>query len=125
MEMIIGQLRYFLFSLLYGILLMVCYDFFGVFRHFVRHGKIAIWVEDWLFWCVAAVIVFQMIFALNYGMIRFFFVGSLILGMWLYRKLVGQHPIRWICAVFGWLFRPYVWIKKKITKKMAKNSKSP
>ncbi len=124
MEMIISQLRYFFASLLYGILLMVCYDFLKIFRRCVRHGKILLWIEDWLFWCVAAFVVFQMVFALNYGMIRFFFVVSLIFGMWLYRKLVGEHLVSGICAIFAPVHRMYVWIKQKCGKKTAKSKKS-
>lgn len=116
MELIIGQCRYFGASLLYGLGLMFCYDFLRVFRGIVRHGKFSIVLEDWLFWIVAAFLVFQMVFAMNYGMLRFFFVGSLIVGMWLYRKLVGDHFLRGMSALVSWLFRPYVWLHEKLVK---------
>ncbi len=123
MELIIGQLRYFGTSLLYGIGIMFLYDFLEVFRHFVRHGKILLLLEDWLFWLASSVAVFQMVFALNYGIIRSFFVISLVCGMIAYRKLVSRHFVRLLCAVISWIFRPYVWIRNKFVKKKASGEK--
>jgi hypothetical protein len=120
MEMIFAQLRYFSVSLVYGAGLMFLYDFILVFRSFVRHTKLWIVLGDWFFWLAAAVFVFRMVFALNYGMIRSFFVISFIIGMALYRKLVGQHFVHLLCTLLKWIFRPYVWIAEKFDKKMAK-----
>lgn len=118
MELILGQLRYFSVSLLYGIGLMLVYDGFLVFRHFVKHGRFFLLLEDWLFWLLASLFVFQMVFEMNYGIIRSFFVISLVAGMVCYKKLVSKYIIYGICAVITWIFRPYVWIRNKYRKKM-------
>lgn len=125
MERIIGQLQYFTASLLWGVFLMFVYDFILAFRGKVRHGLSAKLAEDLLFWTVAAIFVFQMIFALNYGILRNFFVVSFVGGMFLYRRLAGNHVVRAITAIFGVFFRPCVWICKKISKIMEKHTKSP
>lgn len=125
MEMIIGQLRYFGASLLFGILLMFLYDFLEIFRCKVRHGKIWMFVEDWLFWLVAAVFVFQMIFALNHGIIRSFFILSFIGGMSLYRGLVKKRCICLVLAILDFILRPYVWIRGIIRKKRGTMCKKP
>ena len=132
MEMIVGQLRYFGASFLWGVVLMFGYDFILVFRRKVRHGRVGRAVEDWLFWAVAALLVFQMIFTLNYGVIRSFFVASFIAGMVLYRKVVKDRFVRGAIACIDFVFRPYVWISGKIRnlwekrrKKNEKSSKNP
>lgn len=125
MEMILGQLRYFGASLLWGIALMFLYDLLEVFRCKIRHGRLWLLLEDWLFWLVAAVFVFQMIFALNYGIIRNFFVLSLIGGMALYRAIVKRRVICGILSIISFVMRPYVWIAGKIRKKHGKSKKKP
>lgn len=123
MEMILGQLRYFGASFLCGIVLMFAYDFVEVFRCQVKHKKVAIFLEDWSFWAVAAVLIFQMIFALNHGIIRSFFIISFIGGMFGYRMVAKRYVIKGMCAVLAFLFRPCVWIRRKIAKNSKKNLK--
>lgn len=123
MEMIIRQLWYFGASFLWGLVLMFLYDFLEVFRRKVKHGRIWLLVEDWLFWAVASILVFQMIFALNNGIIRSFFIVSFVAGMVLYRKVAKEHVINAILAVIAFVFRPYVWILEKIRKIRKKSLK--
>lgn len=123
MEMITGQLLYFGASFLWGIFLMFLYDFLEVFRCKVHHGKLWLFLEDWLFWLLAAVFVFQMIFTLNHGIIRSFFILSFIGGMWLYRVIVKRKFVCGVLAVISFILRPYVWIRGKIKKKQEKKAK--
>lgn len=116
MEMIAGQFWYFAASLLWGIVLMLFYDILESFRRKVRHGRIGRLIEDWLFWSVAALLVFQMVFALNNGIIRSFFVISFVAGMAFYRRVAGDHVIHGILALTSLILRPYVWILGKICK---------
>lgn len=125
MEKILGQLQYFAASFLWGVLLMFIYDFILAFRCKVRHRWPGRLVEDLLFWAVAALFVFQMIFSLNYGILRNFFVISFIGGMFLYRKLAKKHVVRAVIAIFHAIFRPFVWFYKKISKILEKHTKSP
>jgi len=124
MEMIQGQLCYVGASFLWGAVLMFVYDFILTARRRFPHGKVLLLVEDWLFWAVASLFVFQMIFALNNGIIRSFFVIAFILGMFLYRKIAKNHVQRGIYAVFALIFRPYVWILEKVRKIRKKSLKS-
>ncbi len=123
MDMIVNQIQFFVASFVYGFGLMFIYDFIGAFRLKVRHNTFAKWIEDWLFWFIAAVIVFQMIFAINYGIIRSFFVLAFLSGMGLYRILWKNYVQKGILAVFTMLFRPYVWILKKLRKNGKKDLK--
>ncbi len=124
MEMITGQLRYVGASFLWGIILLFFYDFILAARQRFRHRKVWILAEDWLFWIIAALFVFQMIFELNNGLIRNFFVIAFITGMCVYRKLVKKHVQMGIISFFRMFFRPYVWIGEKIRKIRKKILKS-
>ena len=54
MEMIQGQLMYVAASFVEGVFLMFLYDFIRAFRMKVKHGRVWILIEDWLFWLLAA-----------------------------------------------------------------------
>ena len=54
MEMIQGQLMYVAASFVEGIFLMFLYDFIRAFRMKVKHGRVWILIEDWLFCLLAA-----------------------------------------------------------------------
>lgn len=123
MELITGQLHYVIASFLCGVFLMFFYDFVLVFRQLKKHGKISLFIEDWLFWSMAAIFVFQMIFALNNGVLRNFFVIAFLLGMLLYRKTVKERLQRAILSMIHFIIRPYVWILKKIQKNRKKSLK--
>ena len=124
MEMIQGQLMYVAASFVEGVFLMFLYDIIRAFRMKVKHGRVWILIEDWLFWLLAAFFVFPMIFTLNHGLIRSFFVIALTLGVFLYRTLVKTHVQRVIYEFFRLIFRPYVWIFKKIKGIRKKHLKS-
>jgi hypothetical protein len=123
MEMIIRQLQYFSASFLCGVLLMWAYDFIILFRMKIRHSRMGRLLEDWVFWFVAAVVVFQWIFDLNYGVMRSFFVVSFTTGLFVYRKVVGNRFVHAVSVIFHQIFRPYVWIRKKIRKREKKTLK--
>lgn len=87
MAFIGGQLIYAIASFLYGFLLMAVYEIIRFLRKRLKHKKWVCFLEDWMFWLVAAILVFQMIFALNNGIMRSFFILDFILGMMLWRKI--------------------------------------
>lgn len=114
MEAIVGQLQYVLASFAWGVALMFFYDFILVFRYMKKHGRFGVFIEDWIFWAVAAILVFRMIFALNNGVLRSFFVFAFLLGMVGYRRVVKERLQKGVVTVCHWIVRPYVWVCGKI-----------
>ena len=117
MELITGQLWYVGASFLWGAVLMFVYDFILAFRGTKKHSIVRLLLEDWVFWGIAAIFVFQMIFALNDGMLRSFFVIAFLLGMTGYRKLVKKRVQKAIRSFVSFMLHPYHWIKKKLIQK--------
>lgn len=124
MELIVGQSRYVLASFVWGAFLMFLYDFILVHRSRKKAGKIRMLIGDWIFWGISAVFVFQMIFELNNGILRSFFVVAFLLGMIGYRKLVKNVVQKVIKAIISFVCRPYVWIRRKIRNLRKKSLKS-
>lgn len=84
MEEIIHEARFFLLSLLTGVLWMFAYDLIRIVRLFVPHKKWLVFLGDYLFWLVGSFIVFVMIYQVNDGIIRGFSVAAMVIGMLAY-----------------------------------------
>lgn len=85
-ELVIAQLRYFLVSFAWGILLMCIYDGIRVFRHYKKHSPFLEGFEDIAFWSIASFFIYRMSFYGNYGIIRAYSLFALAAGMIVYRK---------------------------------------
>lgn len=123
-EAILQEIRLFLISAMFGILLGMFYDLLRIFRRLVKHGVWWVAIEDLLFFLCASLLVFSMIFAENDGTIRFFSMGSLLAGTFLYYISVSQYLV----CFFVWLIRIpvrfLVCIVKKFKKILAKSKKA-
>ena len=74
-----------------GIKLAFIYDGIRIFRFFVSHGKIMISIEDLFFWIYAGMIIFELQLKQSNGVLRGFSVLGMLLGMFLYNKLLGER----------------------------------
>ncbi len=92
-EIIMGQVRFVLFSACLGMFLMAGYDILRLFRFLFRHGKIAVWAEDLLFWCLMSVPAYAVFFLYNDGAIRWYGVLAIFLGSILYEYGLSR-PVR-------------------------------
>lgn len=93
------ELVFLLISFALGEGLVMLYDVFRIFRKVVPHGVIWISVEDVLYWIVAALLIFGMIFQENDGLIRGFAIGGILLGMLFFNHFVSPFLIRSISGI--------------------------
>lgn len=93
------ELVFLLISFALGEGLVMLYDVFRIFRKVVPHGVIWISVEDVLYWIVAALLIFGMIFQENDGLIRGFAIGGILLGMLFFNHFVSPFLIRGISGI--------------------------
>lgn len=96
MEEILHDSRFFLASIISGIGILVCYDFFRILRSVVPHKNWVVFLEDYIFWVFSGIFVFLMIFQWNNGAIRSFALLGLAIGMAMYH-LGPSKPI--VCIV--------------------------
>lgn len=101
------EILFFAASVLTGVGLLLFYDVFRIFRRVVRHNTLAVSLEDFFYWCSAALIIFAMIFKENSGILRGYAFAGILIGAWL----------EWLVEVF---FQK-IWIK--LLKKRKKKGK--
>lgn len=79
-----------------GVVLMMIYDVIRFLRHFIRHHGIVVAIEDLLFWTIASLSIFYLLFLENSGRVRMYAIGGTALGMVLYYVLWGRRWMNWL-----------------------------
>lgn len=97
---IIGQLRFLLLSLCLGMAYMAGYDILRLFRWLVPHNKGWVWIEDLIYWCLAAFPGFYVFFLFNQGVIRWYGILSVFLGALLYEMGISRVVRQWGNRIF-------------------------
>lgn len=124
---IINEVYFLLSSILMGIFITFVYDFLLIWRRLFRHRPFFVSLEDFVFWVACAIAVFYMLYEENNGILRWFAVFGAAMGMLIYKKIIGDHFVKIISVciekeiyvvrkILGFIFRPIVWLLKKIKK---------
>lgn len=106
-DFILAEVNFFLVSFLYGALLFFAYDILVIFRNIIRHARFVMAIEDIGFWITAGILIFCMMYFVNNGVIRYYAVISVLLGMKLYQIILGKHVV-YVGSRFG------LWIKRLV-----------
>lgn len=113
---IIVEVNFFGISFLCGFGLIFTYDLFRILRRLIPHHTIVIAVQDFVYWVVAGVFLFSMMYRYNNGIIRLFSILGILLGMIFYQYVLSDIWIRLVTRFIKFLFAPAVFIMKKIRK---------
>lgn len=108
-----------------GFILGVLFDIFRIIRRAVNAGNVVTGVLDFLFWVLAAVLVFGTIFIINNGEVRAYEFLALALGLVLYFVCISRAFVRFSLFLIKWtkkivtavcriLFFPVKWILKAL-----------
>ena len=101
------EVRFFLVSILAGVILLVLYDILRILRIILKPGAIQIGIQDVLFWIAAGVFIFRMMYQMNDGIVRGFSVVGIFLGMLVYKYSISDwlvHSVsKGILTLFGWI----------------------
>jgi spore cortex biosynthesis protein YabQ len=85
-----SQVYVFLCTVIGGMVIALIYDFFRIFRRAVKTGGFITYVQDLLYWILAAVIMFLTFYYSNDGELRaYMFIGAFI-GVVLYVFLFSK-----------------------------------
>ena len=76
-----------------GVKLALFYDIIRIFRFMISHRNFVISVEDFLFWIYATLVIFRLQLEQSDGVLRGFSVLGMLLGMFLYNKLLGERLV--------------------------------
>lgn len=96
---IIREWNFWLASVLAGAGMAFLYDIFRLFRRLIRHGRLAVDLEDILYWAVCFGISFALLYYGNNGVIRFAAVIGAAVGMLVYVATLGRFfcPVQLCC----------------------------
>lgn len=113
------ELHFFAFCILWGGLVLLTYDILRVIRRLIKHGNLFLAVEDLIFWIIAGVFIFIMIYRQNNGIIRGFAVMGMTAGMLLYNMLVGDRLVNIVVKLIRILIKPFTALLRLIRKRLA------
>lgn len=124
---IVGEIWFLAHSLLLGVWIIILYDCLRILRKVIKHVGIIITLEDILFWIVCAFLIFRMLYNENDGVLRWFSVGGIILGMLIcqytisepivkYLSLLINKVIEYLFKIIRVLTKPFVFVGSKTGK---------
>lgn len=105
------ELLLFVHSLWSGVVVAVAYDLFRIFRNVCRHSSFWIGVEDLLYWCGCGIYLFAQMYQENDGIIRFYVLGGVALGIAMYHWSISGILVKY--GILFWRI-PLKWIRKGI-----------
>ena len=112
------QINYFLLSLLLGVLLCIVFDFFRVLRLIGLNGKISVFIEDMLFFIIAALSIFVFYMKITDGKFRLIVPISALLGFIIYRLTIGKLLFFCIKKIVNLIIKLFNFVYKNITLKV-------
>lgn len=104
-EEIILEVKFFLISIVCGILMLIVYDILRILRRVIKHPGYLVALEDLLFWISGSFFIFTMIYKENYGILRSFSILGMVLGMVFYHNLVGDFLAEGISKGINWILK--------------------
>lgn len=110
------ELQFFLISILWGGILLLAYDVLRILRRLIKHGSILIAFEDLIFWILASIFIFAMMYRENNGIIRGFSILGMAIGMVLYHNILSDLVVAWITKLIHTLLRPFMFAYKRVKK---------
>lgn len=92
-QAIVIELRFFITSLLWGVILLVSYDVLRIIRRVIKHNAFFVGLEDVIYWVIASVLIFQMMYKQNSGIIRGFAILAIFTGMLIYHGSISDFVV--------------------------------
>ena len=91
---LINQVNLIVFRLLSGIITGVFFDVYRLIRGFENPNRFLTAIQDLLFWTLTAIVVFIFLMYTNEGYLNFYVYVCLIIGVYLYLKLLSKTFIK-------------------------------
>lgn len=98
---IVFESMFLVHSILMGIIITSCYDILQIFRKVVKHSKVFISIEDFVFWIFCSIAVFLMLYKENNGTLRWFAIGGATLGMLVYKNTISPYIVLFMSTMIN------------------------
>jgi len=84
------QIKLVLYAVAAGVLTGLFFDIYRIIRGFENPNKVLTFVEDALFWVLAAVLVFLFLFTTRYIYIGLYLYMYIAIGLYIYLKFISK-----------------------------------
>ena len=98
------------YAILWGLELAFFYDGLNILRNVMRHKEIFIYIEDFIYWLSAALFVFDRLYKIGNGQIRWYMALGVGIGMFFYKLTVSK----WLVKGASFILQKILWILGKI-----------
>lgn len=95
-ETISTELSFFLHAAFMGVILSGTYDVLRILRRIRSHGWFSIAIEDGIYWIGTALYISYVLMKENNGVIRWFFVLGMFLGMIIYNVTISRYIVGFV-----------------------------
>lgn len=114
------EVSIFLEAAWYGMMIAASYDILRILRRIIKHSDILVSVEDFVFWVIAGIAIFAMIFQCNDGIVRGYIFLALFIGASLYHNSVSKVIVKYLSKILNFfltflLKKPLKWSRILIT----------
>lgn len=124
------QLSVFIWSCFFGVCLGALYIVLRILRLIIKHNKIFVFIEDFIFMALSGVLTFLFCIGFNRGEVRFYILLGVIIGSLLFVNTIGQLVIivinfvlKYLRRFFSIIFKPFKPIIQKLQEKCHKKTK--
>lgn len=88
---IIIEAKFMLQALFLGMILLFLYELLSIIRQVFPHGRFVLAAEDLLYWSANTFLIFKLLFKYNFGIIRWFVILGVCLGMLICKAALGKN----------------------------------
>lgn len=100
-----NQAYVFLNCILGGAIIAFIYDVFRVRRRTIKSGNLIVYLEDFVYWIIVALVLFAVVYRSNEGEIRGYLILGMIIGIILYILLLSRVVMRFFLFLVRILYR--------------------
>lgn len=104
------------YAILWGLELAIFYDAFSIFRNVVRHKNFFIYAEDFFYWIACAIFVFENLYEIGDGYIRWYMALGVGIGMLAYKLTLSKKIVK----IVSYILNKVKWIVFKIMRILIK-----
>ena len=109
---IYAETRHIGYAILWGFKLAFVYDAFLIFRNVIRHKNIFIHIEDFIYWIFCAFFVFDSLYEIGDGYIRWYIALGVGIGMLFYKLTISCWLVKIISSLLNmikaFLLKPFL-----------------
>ena len=104
------EARHISYAFYWGLYLALIYDAFLILRNVIKHKDIFVYIEDFIYWLFCAYYVFDNLYKIGNGYIRWYMALGVGIGMLVYKLTISKYLVQ----IFSYIFNKLKILIEKI-----------